>query len=541
MWNRKYLTKSILSCLVLFSLLLSNCFGFSLDWPEVFDPEILLTLNLEIDPVHWQEIVNDMSVYDDSLSEIKRPAYFWADGEEDQRIYVSVRRKSGDPIPPAFGPVGDKISLKIDINKYHEEDPSDPDYPGHPDSVEMWHGIKKLSLENGDDNNVLAEGFAANVHQLASGPAGYGYDCWRANWVKLYVNGHYYGVYVNAEHLDKTFLKNRNFYVWHQTWLYQYRGEHSFSLEIGDDSNPKSPTVNALNFFPFAFGKSNSPLYPDAGIISPPDDATLTSMLDELIDMQGMIAMAAVNIYAANPDSLFTHERNSHFLDFDTNDPLVSRKRLYFPWDIDAALQSPNSTIYGDSTQYQELLLKETTYKPLYDKIMTDLINGPLSEGELLAFIDRIEPVLRDALAQDPYNQFDSIGYPGVDETFDALRLWVTNRDVSVRSQLGITALDSDGDGISDLTDNCPYTRNASQADSDGDGIGDSCDRCNTECACIDADLDGLGSVEFADFLIMSQLYGKKGSAIIGDIDGNQHVNLNDLAILANLWLSRCP
>ena len=532
--------ENILLFLFIVITIVSNSFGFELDWPEVFDPELLLTLNLEMDPAHWQEVVNDMAPYDDDLEEIDRPAYFWAAGEENQKIYVSVRRKSGDPISPVFGPGGDKISLKIDINKYNIEDPNDPAYPGEPNSVEMWHGIKKLSLENGDDNNVLTEGFAANVHQLASGPKGYGYDCWRGNWVRLYVNGHYYGVYFNAEHLDKTFLKNRNLYTWHQTWLYQYRGEHDFSLEIGDDLNPRSQAVNELNFFPFAFGKSNSPLYPDAGIVSAPDDATLMTMLDERIDMRGMMAMAAANTFAANPDSLFTHERNSHFLDFDTDDPLVSRKRMYFPWDVDAALQSAQTTIFGSNTDYQTLLLKDTTYKPLYDQIMTDLVNGPLSEVNLLAFIDKIEPVLRDAFAQDPYNKFGSTGYAGVDEAFDSLRVWATDRAESVRSQLGITAPDSDGDLISDFQDNCPYTANNNQSDSDGDGIGDACDRCDFECACSDADLDGLGSVDFSDFAILSQVYGQKGPSIPGDIDGSEHVNLYDLLIMANLWLSQC-
>ncbi|MHB8417924.1 MAG: thrombospondin type 3 repeat-containing protein [Myxococcales bacterium] len=37
---------------------------------------------------------------------------------------------------------------------------------------------------------------------------------------------------------------------------------------------------------------------------------------------------------------------------------------------------------------------------------------------------------------------------------------------------------DTDGDGIPDALDNCPYTPNPSQLDTDGDGIGDACDNC---------------------------------------------------------------
>jgi len=37
---------------------------------------------------------------------------------------------------------------------------------------------------------------------------------------------------------------------------------------------------------------------------------------------------------------------------------------------------------------------------------------------------------------------------------------------------------DSDGDGVCDALDNCPFTYNPDQADGDGDGFGDACDSC---------------------------------------------------------------
>jgi hypothetical protein len=55
--------------------------------------------------------------------------------------------------------------------------------------------------------------------------------------------------------------------------------------------------------------------------------------------------------------------------------------------------------------------------------------------------------------------------------------------------------LDSDGDGIPDTTDNCPFISNTLQTDTDGDGVGNACDNCifvaNPSQA--DSDSDGVG------------------------------------------------
>ncbi len=53
---------------------------------------------------------------------------------------------------------------------------------------------------------------------------------------------------------------------------------------------------------------------------------------------------------------------------------------------------------------------------------------------------------------------------------------------------------DTDGDGVPDVSDNCPATANSSQSDSDGDGIGNACDSADDGAA--DTDGDGLTNAE---------------------------------------------
>ena len=51
-----------------------------------------------------------------------------------------------------------------------------------------------------------------------------------------------------------------------------------------------------------------------------------------------------------------------------------------------------------------------------------------------------------------------------------------------------IGCFDTDGDGVCDDDDNCPFVSNIDQADVDDDGIGDACDGCLVDSDCDDGD-----------------------------------------------------
>ncbi len=408
------------------------------NWPEIFEPNQLLTFYMTMDPCDWAFIVREVSPTLDPKTYTELPAMLWAEGET--AVLVALRKKSCVMLPePGYTIPGDanlidpnkvKISLKIDINQYYPEDPN---------AVTEWHGQKKISLENGGTTSVQTEGLACNIHQMASAPEGYGYDCWRASWIKLYVNGDYKGVYINNEQIDKQFLKHRGLFVDHNSWMYKSWGSGTLTLKVGDDTFPYSPALNALCYRPFPCLEETSPIYIGGGLCATPapDDPNLVADMNQWVNMQSMLALGAVNTFIANGDAFFgANGHNFYCFDFNMLDVGEVRKRMYFPWDTDGVFGALDHDIYESGqgpTTYAGLILGNPTFHSQYNQIMKDMLNGPLSEANIHAFIDDVNtPELRAAIIADPWNRVG--GNPA--GKFTDLKTWISDRIENVRNQV---------------------------------------------------------------------------------------------------------
>jgi len=93
--------------------------------------------------------------------------------------------------------------------------------------------------------------------------------------------------------------------------------------------------------------------------------------------------------------------------------------------------------------------------------------------------------------------------------------------------------IDADDDRIPDAEDNCPYDYNPNQIDSDGDGTGNACDE---DCP----NLDGINPVGLVDFSILAYNWQVNQSNLLGDLNFDDVVDVNDLAVFALYWLSEC-
>jgi hypothetical protein len=154
--------------------------------------------------------------------------------------------------------------------------------------------------------------------------------------------------------------------------------------------------------------------------------------------MESMLTQGAVDTFSSNGDALFTHGKNFRHVDFDTG-----LKRLYFMWDLDGAITNTNAHIYGrqskrqfQQTAYESVILNHPDFRAQYNSILLGMTDpgdattpaGPLSEANLHAFLNSVEPALTAPLAEDPYQPIDATTH------FAGLREWVSDRIAVVRS-----------------------------------------------------------------------------------------------------------
>jgi PKD repeat protein len=107
-----------------------------------------------------------------------------------------------------------------------------------------------------------------------------------------------------------------------------------------------------------------------------------------------------------------------------------------------------------------------------------------------------------------------------------------TTYTATYRCIANCSGVDTDGDGVLDLADNCPGVANASQADFDGDGRGDAC-----EAGTVLADADLSGRVDGSDLARLGRAFasacGQPAYDAHVDFDRDCGVDGADLAMLA--------
>lgn len=273
-----------------------------------------------------------------------------------------------------------------------------------------YYGVEKINL-NGDHNDptVMRSKVMWDILRKWNIPAP------RSNHVRVYINGNYYGLYVNVEQVDEEFAMSRfgnkdgNLYkcLYPADLAYHGTNPDSYKIWSGDRLVYELQTNEEENDY--------SDLAGFIGILHDSPDDKLTCDLDKVFNTYDYLKIMAADIFCGNWDG-YIYNKNNFYLYHNTR----TGKFEYIPYDVDNTfgidwfgIDWATRNIYGWQPG-------GTEQRPLYDRLVNhpefrkqftwyaeQLIASTLDIDSLVQAIEQRKAMIAPYVADDPYYPLD--------------------------------------------------------------------------------------------------------------------------------------
>ncbi len=272
-----------------------------------------------------------------------------------------------------------------------------------------YYGVEKLNI-NGEHNDpsVMRSKICWDILNKLNVPAS------RANHVQLYINGNYYGVYLNVEHIDEEFIKSRFIYnhgnlykcLWPadlnyisnnpDDYKFENDGRRTYELKINEDADDYSGLANFIDVLNNA-----------------PDNDFMCRMDTAFVTAQYLKIMAAEIIFGHWDN--YIYNRNNYYL---YDDP-ISGKFIYLPYDLDNTMgvdwmnvdwQQRNIYNWQSNSFYAPLyerIMDNSTLRDQYSFIMKNITENLINTDSLFAAVNVRKDMVEPYVANDPYYPLD--------------------------------------------------------------------------------------------------------------------------------------
>jgi len=265
-----------------------------------------------------------------------------------------------------------------------------------------WNGLEKLNLNGqANDPSVIRAKLASDlIPQL-------GVEATRANHCEVYINGDFYGLYINVEHIDERFSKAHfgsqqgNMYKCIYPVDLVWQGSDPLNYDYcewtqGGDRPPFSDLVNFID------------------VLNNSSEEDLPCALEEVINADDYLRQAAIDVMIGNWDGYIYNTNNLYLF----HNPISDRFE-YVIYDTDNTYGIDwvdrdwgTRDIYewartGDDRPLYERLVANPLYRDRFswyiDRLATSLMADPAYSARTDVLKDRITP----AAEADPYRTFD--------------------------------------------------------------------------------------------------------------------------------------
>jgi len=313
--------------------------------------------------------------------------------------------------------VSQKKSFKVSFNEYS---------PGR-----RFMGVKKLNL-NGQHNDptLIREKLFYDIWNKAGMPPR------RSSFVKLYINGSYFGLYTNIEEYDKAWLNrvydenDGNFfkctypadlvYLGPDQQTYKdiinspETGDRAYDLQTNENLNDYSDLVSLITL-----------LDQDA-------DTAFARKIQEKIDVSGVLKAYAIDIATGNWDDygflknnyfLYDHDQSGYFsfITFDTDNTFG------VDWfGIDWATR--NCLNWYHSSEPRPLitkLMQVPAFSDMFRMYLDTIVHNYTFPDSIFSHVDSLMKFIEDAVIEDTYRTLDygytvQDFYDGFEKTVDS-------------------------------------------------------------------------------------------------------------------------
>ena len=290
--------------------------------------------------------------------------------------------------------VSAKKSFKISFNTFE---------PGR-----KYNGLEKMNL-NGEHNDpsITRSVLCWNILRKI------GISAPRANHVELYINGDYYGLYVNIEHIDENFIENRfgnndgNLYKCYygvdfdyisdngDSYKFQSNGRRTYQLKTNTDIDDYSDLAEFI------------------GILNNTSLANLPCELESIFNVDAYLKVIAFDILTANWDGPIWNKNNCYIYK-----NTATGKFEYIPYDLDNTLGVSwfswinwgTHDIYNwsqDNRPIYERILDIPEYRDRFSHYMNEIIQDYWTSTVQFSEIDQIKSMIDQSVSNDTYRTLD--------------------------------------------------------------------------------------------------------------------------------------
>jgi spore coat protein CotH len=337
------------------------------------------------DPDLWQALLTH---YDESQAggeNVYNPVDVVIDGTPLSTVGLRIKGFSS-----AWGTQGRKKPFRLDFNEFI--------------SGQSYDGLKKISLNNAwVDNSVMRDVIAYDIFRTA------GLAASRTSYAKVYINEEYFGLYIVAEQIDKTFLKSRfedgdgNLYKcigWSDlTYLGTDKNAYKSSLELKTNES-EDDWSRFIEFVKYANKFEIS-------------DQQYAQEFPEKFDIDGYFKVLAIDILLQNWDSYYDHGRNFYIYDNPSTGQMT-----WIPWDYNLSFSATSidilaSQIFGTQKPLIRNLLNDPENVNRLVRAYEGILEDNFTIERLAPLIDQTKQLIREEVENDPnytltIEQFDA-------------------------------------------------------------------------------------------------------------------------------------